>query len=271
MHRSLWTIPCSFVEIVGASAERAVLKEKSAERAEMILEGYRKFITHTCSLKKSQQPDGKKSMTHDPLLPAKLKFFEMVPSKLNSFLRGFQPNTSHGPFYCWHPWRFGSWFCGRIILKDVLKKKSNLYNLIQVNSLDKNRKNSECVNIIFAAKHKLEQIKSSLNFANILELNKKAGDFLVQLLHHLLEKSPLMDILFQKFLSLCRISARSAKLVKKQYQKFVIVIDQSQQLFSSFNPTSDRIDTLFPETTGSSDEHGDLSEFVKMFLILFHG
>ena len=88
------------MEIVGASAERTVLKEKSAERAEMILEGYRKFITHTCSLKKSQQPDGKKSMTHDPLLPAKLKFFEMVPSKLNSFLRGFQPNTSHGPFYC---------------------------------------------------------------------------------------------------------------------------------------------------------------------------
>ena len=68
--------------------------EKSAERAEMILEGYRKFITHTCSLKKSQQPDGKKSMIHDPLLPAKLKFFKMVPSKLNSFLRGFQPNLS---------------------------------------------------------------------------------------------------------------------------------------------------------------------------------
>ena len=104
----------------------------------------------------------------------------------------------------------------------------------------------------------MEQIKSSLNFAKILEFNKKAGDFLVQLLHHLLEKSPLMDILLQKFLSLCRISGRSAKLVKKQYQKFVIVIDQNQQLFSSFNPASDRVDTLFPETTGSSDEHGDL-------------
>ena len=32
---------------------------KSAERAEMILEGYCRFITHTCSLKKSQQPDGR--------------------------------------------------------------------------------------------------------------------------------------------------------------------------------------------------------------------
>ena len=55
-------------------------------------------------------------------------------------------------------------FFGRITLKDVLKKKSNLYNLIQINPLDKNiRKNPESVDIGFAAKHKLEQIKSSLN------------------------------------------------------------------------------------------------------------
>ena len=66
--------------------------ENGAERAEMILEGYCRFITHTCSLKKSQQPDGRnrsfqylESMIHDPLLSAKLKFFEMVSSKLNPF------------------------------------------------------------------------------------------------------------------------------------------------------------------------------------------
>ena len=66
--------------------------EKSFERVEMMLEGYHKFITHTCSLKKSQQPDGKeqsfqylKSMIHDPLLPAKLKFIEMVSGKFTAF------------------------------------------------------------------------------------------------------------------------------------------------------------------------------------------
>ena len=78
-----------------------------------------------------------------------------------------------------------------------------------------------------------------------------------------------MDTLLQKFVSLGRISARSAELVKKQYQKFFIVIDQNQQLFS--NPTNDRVSTLFSETMGSSDEYGNLWEFVKMFLILFHG
>ena len=49
------------------------------------------------------------------------------------------------------------------------------------------------------------------------------------------------------------------------------MINQNQQLFSSFNPTNNRVDTLYSETMGSSDEYGDLWEFVKMFLILFHG
>ena len=51
IHRSLWVTTYSFVGIVGASLCE---NEKSAEIAEMILEGYHKFITHTCSLKKSQ-------------------------------------------------------------------------------------------------------------------------------------------------------------------------------------------------------------------------
>ena len=169
--------------------------EKSPERGEMILEGYRKFITHTCSFKKSQQSDVKnksfqylKSMIHDPLLPAKLMSFQMVYSKLNAFLRGFQTNKPMVTFKA----RYPRAFFGRIILKDVLKKKSNLYNLIHINPLDKNfRKNPEGVNIRFAAKHKLEQIKSSLNSAKILEFKKQAGYFLAQLLHHCLEKSPL--------------------------------------------------------------------------------
>ena len=54
-----------------------------------------------------------------------------------------------------------------------------------------------------------------------------------------------MDILLQKFASLGRISARSTEFVKKQYQKFFIVIDQNLELFSSFNPTNDRVDTFF--------------------------
>ena len=58
--------------------------------------------------------------------------------------------------------------------------------------------------------------------------------------------------------TLGRISARSAELVKKQYQKFFVVVDQTQQFFSSFNPTNFRVDTAFSETMGSLYEYGDL-------------
>ena len=80
-----------------------------------------------------------------------------------------------------------------------------------------------------------------------------------------------MNVLLQKLVSLGRISARSTEFIKKQYQKFFIVIDQNQHLFSSFNPTNNVVDTLFLETIRSSDEYGDLWDFAKMFLILFHG
>ena len=145
--------------------------EKSPERAEMILESHRKFITHTCGLKKSQQIDGKnknfqylKSMIHDLLLPVKPKFFEVVSGKLNPFLRGFQTSKPVVSFIADNLWDLVCDFFGKIILKDILKKKSNLYSLIQIVPLDKNiRKNWESIDIGFAAKQNLEQIKSNLN------------------------------------------------------------------------------------------------------------
>ena len=83
-------------------------------------------------------------MIHDPLLPTKLKFFEMVSSKHTAFLRGFQTNKPMVPFIADTLRDLVCDFFGRIISKDVLKQKSNLYNLIQINPLDKRiRKNPE--------------------------------------------------------------------------------------------------------------------------------
>ena len=121
--------------------------------------------------------------------------------------------------------------------------------------MDKSIRKFRKVSIFDLQQNKLEQIKSSLNSAKILEFKKQAGEFLAQLLHHLLEKSPLkhavvrsavclnpkymrnsakkssceshMDILLQKLPSLGRIFARSAELVKKQYQNSFIMIDQN--------------------------------------------
>ena len=80
----------------------------------------------------------------------------MVLGKLNAFLRGFQTNKPMLPFISDTLGDLVHDFFGRIILKDALKKKPDLYNLIQRDRdpLDKNiRKNPESVDVAFATKH----------------------------------------------------------------------------------------------------------------------
>ena len=57
-------------------------------------------------------------MIHDPLLLAKLKFFEMVSGKRNAFLRGFQTNKPMVPFTTDTLGDLVRDFFGRIIIKE---------------------------------------------------------------------------------------------------------------------------------------------------------
>ena len=81
-------------------------------------------------------------MIHDPLISAKLKFFEMVSHKLNAFLRGFQTDSSMVPFFADVLGGILRDLLERIILKDVLRKATNLYQLVQTYPSDKNIKKS---------------------------------------------------------------------------------------------------------------------------------
>ena len=77
-------------------------------------------------------------MIHDPLISAKLKFFVMVSHKLIAFLRGFQTDSLIVPFFVDF---LGGIVCDlveRIILKDALRKATNLYQLVQIDPSDKN-------------------------------------------------------------------------------------------------------------------------------------
>ena len=74
-----------------------------------------------------------------------------------------------------------------------------------------------------------------------------------------------IDIILWKLVSPGRISAQCAKFVKKEFQKFFIVIDQNKLLFSSLNPANDMVDTLFYETLGLSDECEDGQNWSKFF------
>ena len=59
--------------------------------------------------------------------------------------------------------------------------------------------------------------------------------------------------------------------MKEEYPKLFDTVDQNLQSFSFFNPSQDRVDTLFSITMGSSKLCTNLWDFVKMFLILHHG
>ena len=88
----------------------------------------------------------------------------------------------------------------RIILKDMLRKATNLY---QFDPSDKNiRKSAADIDIGFAANIKVEESNLNPNDPKVLAFKKEAGNFLAALLSHLLEKSPLKYALFRSAASL---------------------------------------------------------------------
>ena len=68
---------------------------------------------------KTKVLQGCRAIIHDPLLASKLKFFDMVSGKVNSFLRGFQTDAPVIPFMADAIGDLVCDFLRRIILKDV--------------------------------------------------------------------------------------------------------------------------------------------------------
>ena len=167
-------------------------------------------MNHVSTLRKNQQSESKnksfivlKKMIHDPLIFSKLKFFEMVHHKLNAFLRGFQTDSPMVPFFADVLGGIVRDLLERIILKDVLCKATNLYQLIQIDPSDKNiRKSATDINIGFAANIKVEESNLNPNDPKVLAFKKEAGNFLNALLSHLLEKSTLKYVLVRSAASL---------------------------------------------------------------------
>lgn len=273
--------------------------EGCAEKAEVILKNYQKFITRICSLKMKDQPD-LKTMIHDPLMPAKLKFFEMISGKLNGFLRAFQTDNPMIPFMADILGDIVRDFFSRIVLKGVMDKANTIYKLIQLDLGNKDiRKRPEDVDIGFAAKLKLQQSGISPGDTKVRLFKQQASDFLAKLLLHLLEKSPLkqavvrsamslnpvhmankaernscislFSVLLQKFVSANRIKPATAELAKVQYEKFMGVVDGNQTAFLNFDFTKDRLDVFFSEMLGTNKSYQDVWNIFKMVFVLSHG
>ena len=181
----------------------------------------------------------------------------MISNKLNAFLEGFQTDNPMIPFMVDVLGNIVKDFLSRIILKDVLRKASDIYKLIQLDLQDKDiRKRSEDVDVGFAVKLKLEQAGLNSSDTKVCKFKQQAGEFLAFLLAHLFEKSLLkqsivrsavsanplhmankeerntcinhFSIILQKFVSAKRIIPKTAELAKEQYQKFFDIVDQNK-------------------------------------------
>ena len=213
-------------------------------------------------------------MIHDPLISAKLKFFEMVSHKLNAFLRGFQTDSPMVPFFADVLGGIVRDLLERIILKDVLRKATNLHQLVQIDPSDKNiRKSAADIDIGFAANIKVEESNLNPSDLKVLAFKKEAGTSLLHFMSHLLEKSPLnyahvwsatslnslnmvnkvkrnfcinhFSILLQRLVKANKISSQSAERAKAQYSSFFDVVDSNVTAFKDFSKENDRLDSFF--------------------------
>ena len=281
--------------------------KKWAEKAESLINRYQKFVTHVSTLRKNQQPDSKnmsfivlKKMIHDPLISAKLKFFEMASHKLNAFLCGFQTYSPMVPFFADVLGGVVYDLLGKIILKDVLCKATNLYQLIQFKPSDKNTtKSAADIDIGFAANIKVEESNLNPNDPKVLVFKKEAGNFLAALLSHLLEKSPLkyalvrsvaslnplnmtnkvkrsfcinhFSVLLQRFVKVNKISSQAAERAKTQYSSFFDVVDSNVSAFKGFSKENDCLDSFFANFIGTDKSYANMWEVCKIIFILSHG
>ena len=142
----------------------------------------------------------------------------MVSHKCNAFLRGFQTNS---PLVSFSDDVLGRIVCDlmeRIILKDVLHKATNLYQLVQIDPSDKNiRKSAADIDTGFAANIKIEESNLNPNDSKILTIKKEAGKCLAALLSHLLGKSLLKYAFFRSAASLNLLN-----MTKKTKRSFCI-------------------------------------------------
>ena len=145
-------------------------------------------------------------MIHDPQISAKLKFFKVMSHKLNVFLWGFKTDSPMVPFFADVLGSIVRDFLEKIFLKDVLHKATNLYQLVQMDPWDENRKSAAEIDIGFAA---------NINDTKALAFKEEARNFLAALLSHL-EKSPLKYALVRSAASLNPLN-KNNKLLQQSF------------------------------------------------------
>ena len=177
--------------------------EDRAERAELLWDGYAKFLKYLITLPKSRQPQGKsftilKDPFNDPLMKAKLKFLEIVSNKLNKFLRVYQIDQPVVPFLCNSLKEILTSLLQMFILNDTIEKTDTTLKLMKIDTSDVNlHKPYDLIQIGTAAKLHVANYKKSTDFkeSTLRRFYKEVFMLLASLTSHFMEKSPLKHLI----------------------------------------------------------------------------
>ena len=143
-------------------------KTKVAEGAELLWDGYVKFLKYLTALSKSRQPQGKsftilKDSFNDAPMKAKLKFLEFVSDKINKLLQTDQPNLPY--LLCNSLEELLTSPLQMFILNDTTKKADIMLKLMKIDTNDVNlHKPYELIQMGTAAKLHVANYKKSTDF-----------------------------------------------------------------------------------------------------------
>ena len=120
--------------------------ENCLHRAVEIWPAFNIFVEHLMKLPKAKQPakgKGKsilvlKKAVDNPLIQAKMKFLELLSSKLNEFLRGFQTDQPMVPFLAETLKTVFRSFMNMFILNSVMLKVDTQIKLLKIDVTNKN-------------------------------------------------------------------------------------------------------------------------------------
>ena len=140
---------------------------------------------------KNSSYDHLRNCYKDPLVPAKLQFFEEIAKSLNKFLLVFQTDKPVAGFLAETLEKLLSYFCSKFVKKDVMSKASTASKLIKIDLNDENNLVSVTnLDLGFGIKYELKQLKSEKKLTDAQEFNFKLGaqQFLIKTYTQLKEK-----------------------------------------------------------------------------------
>ncbi|XP_041347559.1 uncharacterized protein LOC121367447 [Gigantopelta aegis] len=275
-----------------------------SRRAISIWESMKTYVT-AVDKKKVSRPANKSysvvsGATKDPLIIAKLSFFNSVSREVEPFLKQYQTDKVMIPFLVSDLEKLMRNLMERFIEGGVLEAAQSVNELLKID-LSKNTLNNKDIQIGYKAASELKKLKSSKAISGLqaFEFRDQCKKLLVKLVEKVNERSPLKYSIAR---NLSRLDPRlivkqgeSSKLKMRRLLELLVKLNRVHEddvddlnclyselfrdvvsgddlaMFRDYDVEEGRVDTLLYETMGTNKRYGRLWKEIRKMLLLSHG